>query len=349
MAEPNPVIDPRQTITQDAFRVSPELLGMPLATPKRRATAMAIDGILLAILSSTASVFLGLAAAYVLFRISRPSAQAGYIRKSIRLMFRMAAAVVLFVVVLSAGQGIADWGDDDTGEASAPAAEGTITMDGMEGLATAAEILAFRQADTESEALEVAGSISARMREAGMSDDEVQELLTEVTEGTDRPWLLAAIDSVSDVDALPDTAAAAEEIDSLALLRGEIDELEGQQLDLIEQLDDARDAAENPDSRGILTWLGSLADDLGLGLGWSGLYFTAFLTLGRGRTPGKRVMGIRVIRLDGLPIGWWAAFERFGGYAASFATGLLGFFQILWDDNRQAIHDKIAFTVVVRE
>ena len=33
--------------------------------------------------------------------------------------------------------------------------------------------------------------------------------------------------------------------------------------------------------------------------------------------------------------------------AAGLATGLLGFIQIYWDANRQAIHDKISATVVI--
>ncbi len=99
---------------------------------------------------------------------------------------------------------------------------------------------------------------------------------------------------------------------------------------------------------GVVEYARATAADLGLGLGWSGLYFTAFLALWRGQTPGKRLLGIRVLRLNGRPITWWAAFERFGGYAAGPATGLLGFLQIYWDRNRQAIHDKISETVVVQ-
>ena len=41
-------------------------------------------------------------------------------------------------------------------------------------------------------------------------------------------------------------------------------------------------------------------------------------------TVGKKVMGLRVLRLDGEPITWWVAFERAGGYAAGFATGRRG-------------------------
>jgi uncharacterized RDD family membrane protein YckC len=47
-------------------------------------------------------------------------------------------------------------------------------------------------------------------------------------------------------------------------------------------------------------------------------------------------------------LGLWFAFERFGGYAAGIATGLFGFAQLYWDPNRQAIHDRVARTVVIR-
>ena len=40
-------------------------------------------------------------------------------------------------------------------------------------------------------------------------------------------------------------------------------------------------------------------------------------------------------------------FSRYGGYVAGMATGMFGFAQVLWDDNRQALQDKVAHTVVV--
>ena len=61
------------------------------------------------------------------------------------------------------------------------------------------------------------------------------------------------------------------------------------------------------------------------------------------------MMRIRVVRLDGEPITWWVAFERTGGYAAGLFTGFLGFAQVWWDANRQAIHDQIVRTVVVQD
>ena len=135
--------------------------------------------------------------------------------------------------------------------------------------------------------------------------------------------------------------------DSIARMHARIRELERERNRMANQL---REANQHEEERGLVARASTLIqDDLGLGLGWMGLYFTATVALWQGRTPGKRLLRIRVVRLNGKPIGWWAAFERFGGYAAGVATGLLGFAQIFWDKNRQAIHDKIAETAVVRD
>jgi uncharacterized RDD family membrane protein YckC len=104
---------------------------------------------------------------------------------------------------------------------------------------------------------------------------------------------------------------------------------------------------ELEDGGGLFGWFRNALDELGFGFGWASLYLTVMLSWWNGQTIGKRLMKIRVLRLDGEPITWWIAFERAGGYAAGFATGLLGFLQIYWDANRQAIHDRIAGTVVV--
>ncbi len=100
---------------------------------------------------------------------------------------------------------------------------------------------------------------------------------------------------------------------------------------------------------GVIAWIVDFLDEMGIGLGWTGLYFTGFVAFWRGQTPGKRLLGVRVVRLNGQPMTLWMSFERFGGYAAGLVTGLLGFAQVYWDDNRQMIHDKVVETVVVRE
>jgi uncharacterized RDD family membrane protein YckC len=124
-----------------------------------------------------------------------------------------------------------------------------------------------------------------------------------------------------------------------------IERLRADQRRLSEERDRLQEAADNPSFlRSVLT----LAADFGLTLGWIGIYFTLTLAVWGGYTPGKRLVGIRVVRLDGRRLGLWNAFERFGGYAAGLATGLIGFAQVLWDPNRQGVQDKVAATVVVR-
>ncbi len=109
--------------------------------------------------------------------------------------------------------------------------------------------------------------------------------------------------------------------------------------------DDLQDQLDEPT---FLRSLFALAADFGLTLGWIGAYFTLTLAFWNGYTPGKRLAGVRVVRLDGRRLSLWSAFERFGGYVAGLATGLLGFAQVVWDPNRQGVQDKVAGTVVVR-
>lgn len=135
--------------------------------------------------------------------------------------------------------------------------------------------------------------------------------------------------------------------DSLAALAAELADEEARRARVEGELRDARAEVEAQGS-GFAALLRDVWDQAGSAVGLWSVYFTLTLTLFRGYTIGKRVMGIRVIRLDGQPITWWAALERAGGYVAGIATGLLGFLQIFWDPNRQCVHDKIGGTVVVR-
>ena len=117
-------------------------------------------------------------------------------------------------------------------------------------------------------------------------------------------------------------------------------------LELIRENQELRQQLEDPS---LLRSLQGLAGDLGLEIGWAGVYLMLFPALWSGRTPGKRLLRLRIVRLDAERLSPWNAFERVGGYAAGFATGTLGFLQILWDPNRQGVHDKIVGTVVVVE
>ena len=93
----------------------------------------------------------------------------------------------------------------------------------------------------------------------------------------------------------------------------------------------------------------TLLQDLGITFGFAALYFSLCPAVMHGQTLGKKILGIRVVLLDGSTPNIWEAFVRYGGYTAGLATGLLGFLQIFWDANRQAIQDKISETLVIRE
>jgi uncharacterized RDD family membrane protein YckC len=65
-----------------------------------------------------------------------------------------------------------------------------------------------------------------------------------------------------------------------------------------------------------------------------------------GQTPGKRVMGVRVVRTDGQRLKWGNAIRREIGYWLSTIL-FLGYLWVLVDNRRQAWHDKLAGTMVV--
>ena len=93
----------------------------------------------------------------------------------------------------------------------------------------------------------------------------------------------------------------------------------------------------------------SLANALGVTFGWSGVYFTLCAGALGGRTLGKLWCQTRAVKTNGLPFTCFDGFVRQGGYVAGVAMGLIGFLKLLWEPNRQAVEDRIAGTVVVRE
>jgi uncharacterized RDD family membrane protein YckC len=68
----------------------------------------------------------------------------------------------------------------------------------------------------------------------------------------------------------------------------------------------------------------------------------------RGTTVGGIVFDLHVVRLDGRPIDWETAIVRAISCFLSLVVAGLGFFWIAFDDGKQAWHDKIAGTAVVR-
>ena len=85
------------------------------------------------------------------------------------------------------------------------------------------------------------------------------------------------------------------------------------------------------------------------------------IALGRGQTPGKQVVGIRVIKDDGTPSNWGYTFLRefvikllLVGFISDVTFGigrLVDYLWPLWDraEKMQTLHDKLLGTIVVKK
>jgi hypothetical protein len=75
----------------------------------------------------------------------------------------------------------------------------------------------------------------------------------------------------------------------------------------------------------------------------------------KGRTLGMRGRKIKVVRIDGSPVGWYASFTRYAlpillALAIPSFGVILGLGMVAWgyfDRNGQGIHDKLARTIIV--
>ena len=372
--------DPKSIVTPHAFRVAPELLGTPLARPWRRAAAMLIDLALVGILALAGWRVFWPVAAVVLFRMARATTGGVFRSRLIRVAVRLAAVVVLIVAT-------AVWFLTCVNPEIAGGPEGSTSVRLMDLVRAPSRFGQLAGAESDSAATVAAEVLVGQLLAVGTSANDLRGMVEGLVDEGDLTEArgeiaLAAIDRLApDVADSPpasagtETGAAAQSGDSLVILYAaalqsgdsaliaelreplveavareridrltrRLDALEGEQHDLESQLEEERRVP------GIRRIFEGLLDDLGLSFGWLAVYFTAFVALWSGHTPGKRALGIRIVRLSGTPISWWIAFERFGGYGASVFTGMLGFFEILWDDNRQALHDKLARTVVIQE
>src|SRR5574337_118969 len=76
-------------------------------------------------------------------------------------------------------------------------------------------------------------------------------------------------------------------------------------------------------------------------------YFTLFVGW-RGQTLGKMLLGLKIIRTTGEEIGYGRALVRWIGQGMSALFLGLGFLMVAFSRQKQALHDKLAGTRVVR-
>jgi len=321
-----PNFDPRDIVTPHAFAVDEALLGTPLAAPWRRLVALLVDLALAGIIAHVAGSLVGLVVAYIFYRVAtRPELTSRWKRWARGCLVPL-GALVLFGVAISLVQDVQKWG------AVGPSL--TAVLPGV-----SPDTTSRRASPTEPDGASPRPPDGPRRHAARPSLD---------TRSSQQSAALlrryAAALTARDTASLDTLAGPVQSIVAgrrLDRLGARVDVLEAENDDLLERVNQLKTPS-------IWRMVRGTVNDLGITVGWVGLYFTLFLAWWGGRTPGKYLLGIRVVRLSGEPLSLWFAFERFGGYAAGIATGLLGFAQLYWDPNRQAIHDRVARTVVIR-
>lgn len=66
-------------------------------------------------------------------------------------------------------------------------------------------------------------------------------------------------------------------------------------------------------------------------------------------TLGKKIVRIQVVSVKGERIGFWRASVRYFGKLISRLAAFLGLLMIFFTEKKQALHDKIAATVVIQK
>ena len=369
----------RKRITPEAFGVEPSLLDTPLAAPGKRLVAILLDLVFIGIFSLMGFTFFCLLAALMFLREAikanrRPLDQReDIIRHKSNWMGAFSVAFfVLFFLSYTTGHFV-----DSSSNHNAENLDQITVIDKGD----ASKLLLSRIDDLESENTETSTAaataiIQAITKDGDLSYSDINETiditpcilgLTEKGKNKlrdankqyfnelkkqKRKSLLedssaqTAYDYWEAVNQKKNTEEIAQKRNSLKkeIAGKEINDLGNKNKELRKEL-----IEKNSFSTGhIISYIKNVAEDLGVKFGWLMFYFMTFPAFFRGRTIGKHLMGLQIIRLDGKALSLWNTFERTGAYYAGLATGLLGFAQILWDPNRQAIQDKIAGTVVIR-
>lgn len=66
-------------------------------------------------------------------------------------------------------------------------------------------------------------------------------------------------------------------------------------------------------------------------------------------TPGKMLIGLRIVRPDGGRVSYWRAFGRHFAEILSAYILLIGYLMAAFDDQKRSLHDRICDTRVIRK
>jgi uncharacterized RDD family membrane protein YckC len=75
--------------------------------------------------------------------------------------------------------------------------------------------------------------------------------------------------------------------------------------------------------------------------------YSSFLWVKYGATLGQMAVGIKVVRPDGSPLSWGVAIGRYFAFLLSTLILCIGHMMAGWDDEKRALHDRLAGTRVI--
>lgn len=314
--------DPRDWITPEDLNVAPALLGLPLGTPMRRAQAMGIDLLLLTILSHFGNTLLAAGCFWAGWRWYRSHGGSRASRGEVKGGGWVGWVPVMCLLAFGLYTSVREQLDD------LPTKARRYTAVHEAARAAATDPADRGSDDDEEESTPPAASTAPNAAAAPTTPPTLTTALTPAT-----PTTPAA--SGSGTGAL--AAAPARDADAeLKAQRQRIKALESQVRSLKDEAD-----------RTLLERLRHWWKFAGLNLAWAFGWFVLWPLILGGQTPGKRLRGLKIVELTGKPLKPMLYVRRYGGYAAGATTGGMGFLQILWDGNRQGLHDKAAHTAVI--
>lgn len=345
--------DPKTMVTPRAFTIAQTVLYTPLATPLKRALAIMIDGLLITVLAEQMDWMFILLVIGIIW-IEKRSRKFGRLLK-----WGLYAALLAFMLLTTVGNLFnlnTSVGKHDE-QTESQLAVGEQVIRSLPALISLNLCTSYDCGKTQIQALRTTTERVARSN--GMKDIELREMVLQTIADSSLPtedraklredvlngtlWPVITLHTE-----LATTGSALEPISNQSLSSVQSPHRTADIELAASQSSRTTSSDEDEATRhSIIAWIKGFMSDMGLGFGWAAFYFTVFTARFDGQTLGKKILGIRVIQLDGANISLWAAFGRYGGYAAGFTTGLLGFMQIFWDPNRQGIQDKISSTVVI--
>ncbi|MBU1392634.1 MAG: RDD family protein [Gammaproteobacteria bacterium] len=360
--------DPKTMVTPHAFTIADTVLYTPLAAPLKRALAMLIDGLLITVLAEQMDWMFVLLVVGIIY-IEKRSHKLGRFLKwglyAAMLAFMLLTTVDNIFNIQGSNSTDIDQSDQQTvlGEqvlTSLPAIISLSLCDNyacgktqVQSLREVIENASASKGMTETERREI---VLHTITNSSLSAADSEKLQTEVLDGTLWPVIAPQAElQMPDTQSEPKSTQAigtsepTDPAQGLVANTVKVPETTNVTKTVLQLGTKGKGADDEEESttHSVIAWVKGFMSDMGLGFGWAAFYFTVFTARFDGQTLGKKMLGIRVIQLDGAKISLWAAFGRYGGYAAGFTTGLLGFMQIFWDANRQGIQDKISSTVVI--